>query len=217
VNSSEFVVSLADLERGPKHVTWPVLPAWLHKALEGTEASPGDVPGSLDVELSKNGREVMARGSLQVGVTMPCSRTLEPVPVEVSSEIFLLLSPATEPDGGARRPRRADRSKAAPAGKGKGAPKAGGRAGGGSGWAEDPVLSDADAARDTYSGETIVLDRFVREFLLLELPMVPMQKGLPSEEVTTIAASSDGSPAERPMDPRLLPLVAIASRLRGKE
>ena len=107
-------------------MTWPVLPAWLHKALEGTEASPGKVPGSLDVELSKNGREVMARGNLQVEVTMPCSRTLEPVPVEVSSEIFLLLSPAAKPDGGARRPRRADRSKAAPGAKGKGGRRGGG-------------------------------------------------------------------------------------------
>ncbi|HEY6555834.1 MAG TPA: YceD family protein [Polyangiaceae bacterium] len=215
MNSSEFVVSLADLERGPKHVTWPVLPAWLHRALDGTEASPGEQPGSLEVELSKNGREVMARGNLVVGLTMPCSRTLEPVPVEVNSEIFLLLSPATEPDAGARRPRRAERSKGASP-KGKGAQKPAGKKSG-AGWSEDPVLSDSDAARDTYSGETVVLDRFVREFLLLELPMVPMQKGLPSEEPPTIAASSDGSPAERPVDPRLLPLVAIASRLRGKE
>jgi uncharacterized protein len=212
VSSSEFVVSLADLERGPKHVTWRVLPGWLEKALDGTEASPGAEPGSLDVELSKNGREVMARGSLRVGLTMPCARTLEPVPVEVNSDIFLLLSPAAEPDAAARRPRRAERGKA-PAAKGKAAQKPAGKSGGG--WSEDPVLSDADAARDTYSGDAIVLDSFIREFLLLELPMVPMQKGLPSDEAPTIAASSVGSPAERPVDPRLLPLAAIANRLRG--
>ena len=207
-------MSLADLERGPKQVTWPVLPAWLEKALVGTEACPGSKPGELDIELSKNGREIMARGNLRVDLMMPCARTLEPVPVEVSTEVFLLLSPAVEP-APARRPRRAERGKT-PAPKGK-AQKSAGRGSGGPGWAEDPVLTDKDAARDTYSGDTVVLDPFIREFLLLELPMVPMQKGLPSEEPPTIAPSSAGSPAERPVDPRLLPLVAIASRLRGKE
>jgi uncharacterized metal-binding protein YceD (DUF177 family) len=229
VNTSEFVVSLTDLERGPKQVTWPISATWLARALEGTEAVPGDRPGELEIEFSKNGREVMARGQLSVDVTMPCSRTLEPVPVEVASEVFLLLTPATTLDVGARRPRRVDRESPRDAREkgttGKAAEKSthskgrpsGKQSGGGAGWVEDPVLTEQDAARDTYSGEQIVLDRFVREFILLELPMFPMQKGLPSEEPATIAASGVEPSAERPIDPRLLPLVEIASRLRNKE
>jgi uncharacterized protein len=220
VKTSEFVVPLSDLERGPKHVVWQVSSAWLEVALADTEASTSASGGELDVELMKNGREVMVRGSVRVEVTMPCSRTLEPVPVPVNSEIFLLLGPAPLAAASTPRPRRADRQ-----GHGK-QPRAGQKAPdkkSGSGWAGDPALSNDDAARDTYSGDQIVLDPFVREFILLELPMSVTQIGLPSEEVTTIAPSSaaavDNAPdsAERPVDPRLLPLVEIASRLRKKE
>jgi uncharacterized protein len=221
VKTSEFVVPLADLERGPKHVTWPITAQWLRLALEGTEAVPAAEPGELTVELSKSGREVMARGKLSASVTMPCARTLEPVPVEVATELFLLLAPAPSGEPQNRRPRRrrADKSPAKGPG-GQPSPKAGPVKSAkpkGAGLDEDLVLTDQDAARDTYSGEEIVLDPFVREFILLELPMFPMQKGLPSDEPATIAGPSVEAPEERPVDPRLLPLVEIASRLRNKE
>lgn len=223
MKTSEFIVPLADLERGPKHVTWPIAAQWLRQALDGTEAVPGPEPGELSVELSKNGREVMVRGELKASVTMPCARTLEPVPVEVATELFLLLAPAASGDTPHRRPRPARRDRPEKSGKGQAAtpgPKAGAGKSAkqkGAGWGDDPVLTDQDAARDTYSGEEIVLDPFVREFILLELPMFPTQKGLPSEDSETIAGPSVEARAERPVDPRLLPLVEIASRLRNKE
>jgi uncharacterized protein len=205
---------VADLERGPKHVTWAVQPQWLERALEGTEAGAGEPPGELEVELTKTGGEVMVRGRVRAHVTMPCARTLEQVPVEVESDVFLLLHPEKNPAAMARRPRRAEREATGKQRSGHKGTQAKARGGA---WPDDPVLSDTDAARDTYSGEEIVLDAFVREFILLELPMVPTRKGLPSEEAPTIAGSSAEAPAERPVDPRLLPLAEIASRLRNKE
>jgi len=212
VSKPQFVVALPDLERGPKEVSWRLDRGWVRHVLEGTDAVPADEDGTLHVELSKTGREVMVRGELEVALSMPCSRTLEPVPVSLKSGIFLLLAPAAGHEAArGSRARHSDRSGTKPrmahkTSKARGA-----------GWADDPVLRDDDAARDTYSGEEIVLDPFVREFILLELPMVPLQNGLPSAEMATTAGSSREAPGERPVDPRLLPLVEIANRMRNKE
>ena len=54
------------------------------------------------------------------------------------------------------------------------------------GWSDDPELREADAATDTYAGEQVVLDHFVREFLVLEIPMV-VHKDLRSEPASAIA------------------------------
>jgi hypothetical protein len=34
-----FTVSIADLERGPKEITWPLGEAWLRHAFAGTEVT----------------------------------------------------------------------------------------------------------------------------------------------------------------------------------
>ncbi len=217
MSHSQFSVSIADLERGPKEVTWPLGEAWLRHAFEGTDVTPaGD--GELTVELTLNGREVIVQGQARAPVTLPDARNLEPVPVTLEPEIFLLLTPAAEPD---TRQRHAPRHRKDPHGarrehprghKRKGKPTAGGKRG--SGWDEDPVLSDEDAARDTYSGERVVLDSFVREFLLLELPMSVTRSDLPGGDVPASPPPSGDQEEAKRIDPRLAPLAAIASRLR---
>jgi uncharacterized protein len=204
VEKAHFVVPLADLERGPKHVEWSVSNAWLRRVLQETEATPvGD--GSLDVDLTKQGRRVMVRGRVSVSLSMPCARTLEPVPLDLNPEIFLLLSPA--PSAPAEAPRaRSDKRGAA---KGPARPAKRAR-----GWEEDPELGDEQAAQDTYDGERIELDGYVREFILLELPMVPMQKELRDAPEPAIARPSGSSGDGNDVDPRLAPLAALASRLR---
>lgn len=72
-----------------------------------------------------------------------------------------------------------------------------------------------EADHDTYDGETVVLDTFVREALLLEVPNFP----LCSEACAGIGApASPGADAtERagsaPLDPRLAPLSALRDKL----
>ncbi len=88
-----FSIPAADLERGPKTLTASLPNAWLRLILADTHAEPqGD--GSLDVELMKTGRSVMVRGKASARVTVPCVVTLDPLPFELSPEIFLLLSPS---------------------------------------------------------------------------------------------------------------------------
>jgi uncharacterized metal-binding protein YceD (DUF177 family) len=211
VAKPSFVVPLADLERGPRELEWQLTKTWLAHALEGTEAEPvGE--GRLELSLAKNGKDVLVRGKAAVRVVVPDSRTLDPVELTLGPEIFLLLAPAAPPAPAARRPRgprTEPGAKRAPAAAKKAVKR---------GWEDDPELTDRDAALDTYSGEQVVLDDFVREFILLEIPMV-VHKDLPSEPAAGIGpppAASPSEPAER-VDPRLAPLAAIAERMRGRK
>jgi len=81
----------------------------------------------------------------------------------------------------------------------------------------EEALSLEMAAEDVFEGETIELDAFVREHILLELPMFPVRSDLPSERsaATDTPAEGPGSADEpRPVDPRLAPLAAIASQMQ---
>ena len=211
VSTPQFLVPVADLERGPKRISWQLSKAWLQRALEGSGADPR-TDGSLDLELTKNGPEVLVRGTARASLAMSCVRTLEPVDIELQAEIFLLLLQL--PD--AESPNRKQRQRHQPKGR-KGAtkkpehsPKAGN-------WGEDPVLSEEDAARDSFRGERLELDEFIREFILLELPMAPMRSDLHLEPDAASCPPSAEQDAPSQLDPRLAPLAAIASRMRQKE
>lgn len=220
MTTPHFVVPLADLEDGPRRVRWGITTDWLRRALEGTEATPKE-DGWIEVELSLNGREVMVRGKAEVQLTMPCAVTLDPTDVEVRPDVFLLLSPAGSGPGGPRRgPARTGGPAASPGGRGKergkSRPAERTHSEGRHDWTADPVLSPEDAGRDVYSGKEIVLDHFVREFILLELPMTPRRSSLPSTavEATPLRPAEPGAHGEAPIDPRLAPLADIANRMR---
>lgn len=214
-----FSVPLADLDYGEREIDEEIPPAWLTQTLEGTEATVRSKPGRLVVTISKNGREVMVRGKARAYVTMPCARTLDPVDFDLEPDIFLLLAP---PGEGAPRPT----AKAQPGQGKKPADKKpaerkpkGGRER--RKREEEAVLAEEEAARDTYEADRVTLDRFLREFLLLELPMVPLREDLRSEATPAIERppepANEGRPAGEAIDPRLAPLAAIASRLRAKK
>ncbi len=199
-----FSIPAADLERGPKSLTAPLPNAWLRLILADTDAEPqGD--GSLDVELMKTGRSVMVRGKASARVTIPCVVTLEPLPFELNPEVFLLLSPSET----AQRPHGSRKSPEKPGSPERKRSKK--RVNDGDG--EDIELSEDDAAKDTFDGENVVLDGFIREFLVLELPLYPRRADLPSEPTPANPPPPSAPVAEAPVDPRLQPLAAIAKRL----
>lgn len=230
-----FVVPVRDLDDGPKTLSGEISIDWLRSALEGSEATPTERAGRLEVELSKNGREVLVRGVARVPVIVPCARTLAPIPLELEPEILLLLrkaetEPRQRPGAGSHDPKPRDsrgkreRSEAARPGRPSG--DHGTRAQARGGWADDPELGPLDAAQDTFEGEQIVLDSFLREFILLELPMFPVRQDLPSLPVEVRASgpddrqSPDRAPSqesETPLDPRLAPLAELKDRLRQKQ
>ncbi len=212
MSKPHFVVPVRDLEDGPRTVEFELSDAFLRGVFEGTEAVWAG-PGSVEVELTKNGREVMVRGHASVDVTMPCARTMAPVPVALRPDIFLMLSQSSsESSLRKERPRKGRRGKKGqPAAK-----KATNKKERSKGWSSDPTLSEGDTAMDSYDGEEVVLDSFVREFILLDLPMNPVSSDLPTEENAAIPRPP-AEPSDKPIDPRLAPLAAIAARLRKDE
>jgi uncharacterized protein len=206
-----FVVPLADLERGPKHAVWVLDEKWLNAALEGADAQARGV-GRVEVTLSKDGRQVLVKGTIDAALTMPCARTLEPVDVDVTSDMLLMLSPGPAPIPAAKKSRKSGgTAKVQDVANGKGEAKATGRL------AKERYLSEEEAAQDHYSGDEIVLDTFIREFILLELPMVPLRSDLRGKDNPAIP----GPPEEaqegpgKQIDPRLAPLAEIAGRLKN--
>lgn len=253
MTTEEFVVRIADLDAGPQRVTQPLGTEWLSRALADTEGEPwpesdASASGHVDLEVAKNGRQILVRGRIRARVILPCARTLDPAPYELESQVFLVLRPAPEDaarelsvsrraadraDRTARAngPARADRGQRDGAGNGgkeskesaSGAKK-GKRRGD---WSEDPELTEEDAAVDTYSGEQLVLDDFVREFIVLEFPMFPLREDLRSDAARASSALPSGAQAsgaeasqlegDRPLDPRLSPLAELKARLEKKE
>ena len=211
MSKAQFIVYAADIERGARTVTFTLDEAWLRRTLEDTEATPRG-PGSATVELSKSGKDIMIRGKAEVALSMPCVVTLDALDIDISPEIFLMLSPApSEPGGKAGRKARAGAKEGEPV-VAKSAPRKRDRA------EEDDegeLLDERAAARDVFDGSQIELDSFFREFILLELPLFPRRSDLPSSEGPAIGAPPVTSEGQEPtIDPRLQPLAALRSRLR---
>jgi uncharacterized protein len=209
VERALFTVPLADLDYGEREIDQEIPVEWLATTLEGSEATPQG-PGRFEATVSKTGREVMVRGRVKATVTLPCARTLDPAAYDLDTEVFLLLQPAASvPDG--PKPQRKQTQKGA---RGAPAPRP-------SKGEEEAKMREEEAARDTYDGDRVVLDRFVREFLVLELPMVPLREDLRSEATPGIERPPEPAQTSRStreaIDPRLAPLAAIASRLRDKK
>ncbi len=223
MESPSFVVRLSELERGPKKVTFTLTEGWLTQALADANAVPQGA-GEAAVELIKTGATVVVRGKARVNVTVPCVVTLSPLPFELEPEIFLQLAPEPETKERPKSPEKkaqahgeghdkvdaGERDKAGS--KDKGRPRSRRRL------KEDPELTAEEAAYDTFKGDEIVLDGFIREFIVLELPAYPRRSDLPSPEESLSSRPLEGSLTEgKPIDPRLLPLLGLANRLRGGE
>ena len=185
-----FIVPVHDLDLSGRSVRFPITPVWLRGALEGCEPQPAGSTGQMDVHLTKTGNEVLVQGQIDAALVIPCARCLEPVEFRPHIELSLLLHPAA----GALVPLR----------------RVGQMAGD-----DETEFGDEDTDNDTYAGDEVVLDRFVREAILLESPIFP----LCSEACEGIRPASDSAPGSEGAvtDPRLLPLLELAKRRKMKE
>jgi uncharacterized protein len=84
----------------------------------------------------------------------------------------------------------------------------------GSAGGNERELSQEEADTLPFDGEKVVLDDLVRDELVLEIPMIP----LCSEDCPGMSPTPDheASPADKPIDPRLKPLLDFAAR-KAKE
>jgi uncharacterized protein len=88
--SSEFSISVHDLDAGGKHLRFPIRAAWLRGALEGADVAPAGGDGQLDVRVSRSGRDVVVRGRVTAELNVPCARCLDPARISIGEDISAL-------------------------------------------------------------------------------------------------------------------------------
>jgi uncharacterized protein len=195
---ARFVYPIKDLEDSVREVREPLPPTWLAKILEETDVTPSAEDGLLEASLTVTGRNVLVRGMVRTTVLVPCARCLQPSSFPIEGELALLLVPDKPPKG------------KSPNTKGNGEKKQRSHAveGDDDGYQIEP----GETELDTYTGDEVVLDGFVREAILLELPIFP----LCSEACPGIGAlpSETAEPAteESQIDPRLAPLLELKNK-----
>lgn len=216
-----FAVSVHDIDAGGLARSFELPLAWLQGALAETDLS-AESPGHADVRLSKTGSDVIVRGKVTATLGQPCARCLRPTYIDVEGELSLLLRPARA-EATPRHAHAAPKEGRAPGGR---SPAASGKEahhdrhahgrqpahGNGRRPREDDEyeFSSEEADQDVYEGEIVVLDDFLREALLLEVPSFP----LCSEDCPGIRPAPKGAPRSEGIDPRLSPLRALKSRLK---
>lgn len=213
------------------------LPAtWINRELaEVSATSPG--PGHLTARLSKSGTDVVVRGHADFKLTMPCARCLNPAEVDLRADLSLLLRPAPGEGAHHHHHHRGGSGRGAAGAEGAAAGRRGdangraqgsdktasrGRKGsadsdGASGKKSKDIeyeFSSEEAEVDTFDGDTVVLDDFLREAILLELPNFPLcSEACPGiGPVATDREAEPGGPSDR-VDPRLAPLSALREKL----
>lgn len=140
---------------------------WLDAELSESGAR-ATAEGDVRARLSRSGKsDIVVRGDCHAEVELPCARCLKPTPVSVDGELSLLLK-ARAPQHD--RPRIQDR----PSNRGTATPPLAKAKGADSRHAPEYEFTSEEADLDEYDGDTVVLDAFVREALLLELPNFPL-------------------------------------------
>jgi DUF177 domain-containing protein len=183
----------------------PVPTQWLADALGDADVEPTpDTIGEVDVFLTTSGRDVVVRGTVRASVSLPCARCLNNTDIRVEGELGLLLVPGKAPAVVSDK----DDPDAKPKGKGKKGRR------GAKGDDDGHVIDPNEVELDTYVGDEVVLDHFLREAILLELPIFP----LCSEACPGIGAvpseTADSATEEENIDPRLAPLLELKKKSR---
>lgn len=233
-----FIISAGDIETPGLTIDADIPPAWIAEELAEAEVTAaladdpasGPLPGHVTARLSRSGTEIVVRGHVVASVSMPCARCLRPSKVDIDGELSLLLKcvPVKPGKGKARKekpgiaeagpvPRRG-RTPAVDAGAGAGHGHTS-AAGAGHKRKESEYEFSADEADvDTYDGEQVVLDPFIREAMLLELPNFPLCSeacpGIGPPPGPKVEAAG-GAPLV--IDPRLAPLAALRAKLGPPE
>ncbi len=202
-------------------------------AVEARDRNVVDAPAGarerniVEVHAQRNGSEVLVHGRAHVCLVAECVRCLKDLPIEVSCELAALYSPT---DLGSPRASTASAHAQGMSHAASLRSPALGRASTERASADEELEVDPDAPdRETYSGDRIVIDDLVRDYLLLELPMQPRCElgwdcpnlELPAHMRSPSGVQSDPESAthfgEGAIDPRLMPLQKLARREPDKE
>lgn len=182
ISAHEFTIKTMDLDAGGKDYRLTVRAPWIRGILEDHEATATTKDGVLEVRASKSGADVVVHGTLDVTVNVPCARCLDPFDTEIHSEISVLYVPGSK------------LKDASPTGE------------------VEYTLEDGEADTLPFDGETVVLDDLVRDELLLGIPMIPLCSEACPGMSPAPESNAQATPQEKPMDPRLAPLLAFRDK-----
>jgi uncharacterized metal-binding protein YceD (DUF177 family) len=191
-----LVIPVQHLDSQGKDYVFALDQAWLDQAFQGTGVR-GDAVGQrgeVAVHAQRNGAEILVHGKAQARLVTECGRCLQDLALEVACDLAALYAPSA------------------------GATAAG---------VDDDELDDIDPDepdRELYSGDQVVIDALVRDYLLLEIPMQPrcdLGWSCPNLDLPEHMRGADGihsqdAGGER-IDPRLLPLIKLAKGEPDKE
>lgn len=212
-----FVVPVHDLDLTGRDVHATITKEWLDAVLAETELRRAGPEGELDVHISKTGNDVLVRGAIRVALEIDCARCLEPVRLDRPLELTLLLHPAPatkRPQGSPARPtphrelRKADGPK--PSGKPERKPSR-------TRTDEEYEFSADEADTDVYEGDEVVLDRFVREAILLEEPIFPLCSDACEGIRPPPHPPGEAADATQAPDPRLARIADLLAKRKTKE
>jgi uncharacterized metal-binding protein YceD (DUF177 family) len=188
----ELKIPLHDLDTQGKDFVFALDASWLNQALAGTGvAGDGSAEvGAVQVHAQRNGTEILVHGSARARLVAECVRCLKGLPVDVSCELAALYAPRTGAPG---EDEDTD---------------------------EDLDVDPDEPDREFYTGDQLVIDELVRDYLLLELPMQPRCElgwQCPNLDVPEHMRAPDGISnskgfGERGPDPRLAPLQKLVRK-----
>jgi uncharacterized metal-binding protein YceD (DUF177 family) len=196
-------IPIHDLDNLGKDFVFVLEGAWLTEAFAETPSVRGDTDklGEVRVHAQRNGREILVHGRAEARLITECGRCLGDVAIDVACDLAALYAPTATP--GHRGGKRAEKPLID---------------------ADDDELDiDPNAPdREFYTGDHVVIDDLVRDYLLLELPMQPRcepECALPLRAAAPKlrAVPSDDASGEGTIDPRLEPLKKLAKSERDKE
>ena len=188
---AELSIPIHDLDAQGKDFAFALDASWLERVLADTGVH-GDTsrgPGAVEVHAQRNGREILVHGHARATLVSECVRCLSGVPLEVECDLAALYAPATAADA---------------------------RAAGLPAQDEEEDVDPNEPDREFYTGDQVVIDDLVRDYLLLELPMQPRcepacELDLP-EHMRSPEGGHSADSGEGPIDPRLAPLMKLAKK-----
>jgi len=142
-----FVIDVHDVPTHEGSWVFPIPQEWGRGAFEGCDLEALEEPGVLEVRVTRTGEGYLVEGRVRLTVAATCVRCLQPVPVEIDAPIAALFlpGPAAEPTGAGDDEEEGD---------------------------EEPRPDDGPDV-EYFQNHRLVLDSYVRDTVLLEMPMNP--------------------------------------------
>ena len=143
---------MIDVNDVPTHEgSWifPIPREWGRSAFEGFEVEARAEPGELAVQVTKAGDGYLVQGRVRLAVSATCVRCLQPVPLEIEAPVAVLYVPGAVVERPAAG-RKADDDDD-----------------------EDEAGPDDGPDVEHFQDHQLVLDSYVRDTILLEVPMNP--------------------------------------------